>query len=1801
MTSKKILAIAIIFAGLCCSTLYRVVRYHDMDNATANEKQERESATLAMLNVLKDRKQTVDVAATLSPPRRLNVDKDFTTENNSSRVTTPAPHSKIKHAPPSSTPVKICVCALTRSKPTWKTLDDSRVMKNVIESTHHTTAMEWDKFEVQILLGADADDAFWQRHADALKRQAVDKYELDVTFKFYQKRANFLPFNDLMRDGYHTGSEYLVRINDDTEFTSQGWISLGVDMLKNFQPANVGVVGPTCVQGNTKILTHDMVHRTHLDIFKTYYPPIFHNWYLDDWISRVYGPDRTKKIQGWTVVHHVEQQGQRYKEVMSDVQSLQREVDAGGEVIQSYLAAVQNKPDVKVEHPKQIIAYSLYGKNPRYTDGAIANAKLYHTIYPGWQMRVYHDDSVSRKILQKLEGYGVQLRDMSKSNMNAMSWRFTVSDKAARFCARDIDSRLSMREKLAVDAWVASGKKFHVMRDHPSHSSYALSGGMWCASDAGMREIQHVLKGIPSGNDYLQDMNWLNAKVWPIAQRSVLQHDSFSCDKFGGGLPFPTPRVGWEHVGSVYINGKMRAIDTEILSRTIPPTKCSLQTYTNGNTQKNGTSKITVWSNDFHISTIANVKKILEPMDVNFIDKSLSAHCDLTKTCATDLKVLTRINGISPDSNIRSQFYRAYKEDIDFHTVDVVMCFHPSAMCELFMPFNKRIFVIATTRYEMGREDTISWTLWNKNLEKIASDPKNLIAANNAYDAKYIEYFTGIRPTLLPSWISMQDKYKGTHRDILVAPIHSPGASFIWKSLYKISNRFQDVKVKYGHYSFPQLCENTAILYFPYQTSVMSLFEQYGMGIPIIVPTPEFLWSLHNKFDLVTERTWYRVRHGKRPFKSAIKGVLDIPDPNNDVSKTDFLYWIQLSDFYQWPYIVLFDSWKDLEEKIQTSVWSKISHNMLTYHNAVLKNTTTLWKSLLYQVDIDMSHRQNPQQEGILYSKQQGYPVLSKKQALTLTSHPRSADSFLIIILTQQRYWSLHRLLISINEANYDNHSVHLKIIVDFDSSRNHNKTIQVAEKFNFDHGTKTILINAERKGLQYSWFHAWDPLADDERAVIIEDDMEMSPFWFVWLQKAWRTYSNRLDLGGISLQRQRLRASDGKSVIKNIDEPFLYKIPGSFGFSPNARFWKPFLRWVRTVNLKTTDIDVPGTVTTSWIPEERNKAWSIFYIWWCWKHQLYTLYVHSPNGALIGHWAEPGVHASGRPSRNDNLLFRSEKILEMFPQKLLHYDWNFEIEIQSRPPSLILENSHKQNTKWSGSVDERVQNYSDTQMLGAVIVQAPPRNKGFPGYTLGSWGKRLCLFLHMIHSVDKHLNQALGTSYPIYVIVSSDPESDPIGDDAIYSKEDRDLIRSWAPHSNVFFLDIPMYTGEALSPGTDKEQISRWVNGKDGGIGGRPLGYRSMCRLWSGRLQMMHFLDNFEFYMRLDDDSFFTRDLHEDPFHIAKHAGLDYLYIRKSDDAWGIQPLKKVAAAHGTFKGDGSSPYTNFHLARVSIFRSDKFQKFWADLEAQHIFFKSRVGDALLHNVMLELFIPTNRIKTMPKMPYAHNSNDYAGYPPKHWHRECPLLSPRPRHETQCKNSSKKLNAMMTEKEQELLSSYITLTTRYFEWGSGGSTDTYGRLTDGTVVSIENFKPWCDKVANLPFVRCREKNKSLHYKCIIPHATGPFGYPEDENRNGDFAEYLNAIAAHPNFDVVLVDGRWRVACAMISLDYIKDSTVVFMHDVSDTPSREVYKTVYKWYDVIAQVDTLVAMRRKKDVPRPSKQELRWWEMKPEC
>jgi GR25 family glycosyltransferase involved in LPS biosynthesis/tetratricopeptide (TPR) repeat protein len=149
-------------------------------------------------------------------------------------------------------------------------------------------------------------------------------------------------FNFVTGAAFADGADVLVRVNDDTIFVhptpahpgdvSLGWPTAVANALLSFpapQP-RLGVTGPHCAAGADGILTHDATHRTHIDVFGHYYPPMLSDWWMDDWISFVYGAARTARAPaGWEVLHHTSNQGTRYDVDHSHRLALKHELKRG--------------------------------------------------------------------------------------------------------------------------------------------------------------------------------------------------------------------------------------------------------------------------------------------------------------------------------------------------------------------------------------------------------------------------------------------------------------------------------------------------------------------------------------------------------------------------------------------------------------------------------------------------------------------------------------------------------------------------------------------------------------------------------------------------------------------------------------------------------------------------------------------------------------------------------------------------------------------------------------------------------------------------------------------------------------------------------------------------------------------------------------------------------------------------------------------------------------------------------------------------------------------------------------------------------------------------------------------------------------------------------------------------------------------------------------------------------------------------------------------------------------------------------
>lgn len=280
------------------------------------------------------------------------------------------------------------------------------------------------------------------------------------------------------------------------------------------------------------------------------------------------------------------------------------------------------------------------------------------------------------------------------------------------------------------------------------------------------------------------------------------------------------------------------------------------------------------WSSDLHIGPIGDVKGVLRALGVEVLDKSLSAHCASSGTCAHNLRVLN-FSSVAPEGGgggtgaLAGAFYEEYRLDREMAGVDFFICIHPAALCEVYEGLGRGMVVYATTRFDLGKlESSDALEAWSTRLAAMASRPDVAVLANNAYDAAYIEYFTGLRPPVVPSLCSSPFRYAypSPRPQVLVdacdplrcPPFRQKAVEGLVRGLMQLSAHaglsMAELRTLYPRYEQSDLVQHPAIVLLPYQVSVMSFFERRAMGIPIFVPSLDLLAEWHMKYGLVYER-----------------------------------------------------------------------------------------------------------------------------------------------------------------------------------------------------------------------------------------------------------------------------------------------------------------------------------------------------------------------------------------------------------------------------------------------------------------------------------------------------------------------------------------------------------------------------------------------------------------------------------------------------------------------------------------------------------------------------------------------------------------------------------------------------------------------------------------------------------------------------------------------------------------------------------------------------------------------------------
>ena len=234
---------------------------------------------------------------------------------------------------------------------------------------------------------------------------------------------------------------------------------------------------------------------------------------------------------------------------------------------------------------KKVIVFSLWGDNSIYWTGAVRNIELAKKFYPDWLCRFYVDSNCKKELVETLSGENVEIILMNSSNYDYsnISPRFNHSGLFLRFLAlsdesidyvisRDCDSRISKRESDAVNEWLNSDKRFHIMRDHPYHRVPILAGMWGCKREllSNIKELLNFWENYPhKGVFHAEDQDFLGQLIYSLVKNECMEHSEFNISYGNEIRNFPEKRIDYEFIGDVFDENNNRNPDYWILIKNI--------------------------------------------------------------------------------------------------------------------------------------------------------------------------------------------------------------------------------------------------------------------------------------------------------------------------------------------------------------------------------------------------------------------------------------------------------------------------------------------------------------------------------------------------------------------------------------------------------------------------------------------------------------------------------------------------------------------------------------------------------------------------------------------------------------------------------------------------------------------------------------------------------------------------------------------------------------------------------------------------------------------------------------------------------------------------------------------------------------------------------------------------------------------------------------------------------------------------------------------------------------------------------
>jgi hypothetical protein len=312
---------------------------------------------------------------------------------------------------------------------------------------------------------------------------------------------------------------------------------------------------------------------------------------------------------------------------------------------------------------------------------------------------------------------------------------------------------------------------------------------------------------------------------------------------------------------------------------------------------------------DLHIGIIPDIQRDLELQGVSLFRWSASAHNHLVEGRRPVSDPVRHVNAWTYHDLSQQRidkFQQRYRRFLETFQGFVVT--YPPTFAQLFSNLDRPVLVVVAQRYEEPyTSNRLMWARFDEFIRTSVERGSLTVCANNRADADYLEYCAGLKVPVVPSlcdkngarWVG------GTERNV----VFGRSGLDIERVEAHTKRRYVSVKSSGTPYQWLDVLKCREAFVLPSNVSLMTLFELATAGVPVAVPSAQWMRSLiDNRFSVLGELTFTQILgHDTSEFASG--------DPRNWKSESYLDWWLGRADFYDsclMPNVRIVDSFEEL-------------------------------------------------------------------------------------------------------------------------------------------------------------------------------------------------------------------------------------------------------------------------------------------------------------------------------------------------------------------------------------------------------------------------------------------------------------------------------------------------------------------------------------------------------------------------------------------------------------------------------------------------------------------------------------------------------------------------------------------------------------------------------------------------------------------------------------------------------------------------------------------------------------------------